>query len=881
VEEYVALCDGGTPPSRPEFLARYPDIADALAECLDGLDFIRSAGPGLRDSALSSSVAETMRPQGPLGDFRIVREVGRGGMGVVYEAVQISLGRRVALKVLPFASTLDDRRLQRFKNEARAAAHLHHQNIVPVYATGCERGVHYYAMQFIEGQTLAAAIARVRETFGPRPAEGATPDAGPPADRSPRQRGGVMPLTQTAGGLTTERSVHSPGYFRAAVRLAVQAAEALEFAHQMGVTHRDVKPANLLVDERGNLWVADFGLAHCQGNATMTVTGDLVGTLRYMSPEQALARPTGVDHRTDVYSLGATLYELLTLEPAFPGHDRQELLRQIAFEDPKPPTRYNKALPAELETLLLKSLEKNPEERYATAAELSDDLRRFLEDKPIRARRPGLWQKAKKWAWRNRAVVWTAAACLLLGLSVAAVCAGWILRDRAERRAFAEEKIELALRDADRLQTQVRWPEALEAAKRAEGILAQSGDRELGERVARVRNDLEMVIRLEQIRLPSLEVQRQGDFAREDAAYGGAFQDYGIDVEALSTGEAAGRIRSRAIHVQLIVAMDRWADSRRRARPPEDASWKRLVAVAAAADPDELRTRARQAIADGRRDLLEQVARSDKIAEMPLQTLSLLGGTVRDPERILRIAQQKYPDDFEINFRLAWALSHHPQMQMDEAVRFYSVALALRPRSLATHCWLGDALEQQARLDEAIAVFRRAVELDPEYQFAVNHLAAALCEKGECGEAGPLYRRIYEKQPESASACGNLSWFLATCPDPRFRDADRAVELAKKAVSLMPDRGIGWNTLGVAQYRAGHWRDSKEALEKSLRMLGSSNEGFNTVFLAMVDWKLGDPEAARKRLGRAVAWIERHKPRNRELRRFRAEAEALLATNPD
>jgi tetratricopeptide (TPR) repeat protein len=511
---------------------------------------------------------------------------------------------------------------------------------------------------------------------------------------------------------------------------------------------------------------------------------------------------------------------------------------------------------------------------------LADDLRRYLEDKPIRARRPSLWQKGKKWAWRNRAAVWTAGVCLLLGLAAAAGSAGWVLHDRAERWASAKGKVELALKDADQLRADARWPEALEAAKRAEGILAQCGDGELGGRVARLRKDLEMVVRLEEIRLPGLGVQRGGDAAREDRAYGDAFRDYGIDVEALAPAEAAALVRDRAVHVQLIVAVDRWAKRRKESRPPEDAGWKRLVAVAAAADPDELRRRLRQAIADDRSGSLEQLARPEKIADMPLQTLSLLGGALRDPEAVLRLAQRKYPDDFEINFQLAWALEHRPHPRMDEAVRFYSVALALRPGSLPTHCWLGAALQQHARLDEAIAVLRRAVELDPGYDFAVNLLAAALCEKGDCGEAAALYGRVYEKQPESAGACNQLSWFLSTCPDPGFRDVDRAVRLAEKAVERTPGRGQCWNTLGVAQYRAGRWRESKEALDKSLQLFGGYDEGYNTIFLAMVHWKLGDPEGARKRLHQAVNWTEQHKPGNWELRRFRAEAEELLgATN--
>jgi serine/threonine protein kinase len=385
LEEYRTALETGERPDRQQFLAHHPEIAGALTGCLAALEFMHAVAPelspfGVAHDSDKTAASGALQPATQLGDYRVLREVARGGMGIVYEAEQLSLGRRVALKVLPFAATLDAKHLQRFRNEAQAAAHLHHQNIVPVYAVGCERGVHYYAMQFIDGQTLAALIEELRQPADgegvPSPKSKVQSLDGSVGTRSPDED---APLTapQRDFGLSTldlgpgptERSAQNPAYFRTVAQLGVQAARALEHAHQLGVVHRDIKPANLLVDVRGNLWVTDFGLAQVQGDTKLTLTGDLVGTLRYMSPEQALAKRMLVDHRTDIYSLGVTLYELLTLEHAFEGVDREELRRQIAFAEPRPPRRVNKAIPAELETIILKAIAKNPEERFATAQE--------------------------------------------------------------------------------------------------------------------------------------------------------------------------------------------------------------------------------------------------------------------------------------------------------------------------------------------------------------------------------------------------------------------------------------------------------------------------------------------------------------------------------
>ena len=333
----------------------------------------------------NATVAETYTQeplyQQILGDFRILREIGRGGMGVVFEAEQVSLRRRVALKVLPTASMLDPRSLQRFRNEAQAAASLHHSNIVPIHGVGCERGVHYYAMQYIDGLTIAEVIAKLRESSKltrdppaqPQPhTADASSQAVPEVQLESKEKQAVE--TDVMAALSTEKSSSSGAWFRRLAEQMAQVADALHHAHELGVTHRDIKPANLTLDRLARIWVTDFGLSRVEGADNLTMTGDLVGTLRYMSPEQALAKRLGVDHRSDIYSVGITLYELLTLKPAFAGVGRQELLQQLANEEPKSLRRQNPAIPRDLETIVIKATQKNPTERYQTAAELAAEV---------------------------------------------------------------------------------------------------------------------------------------------------------------------------------------------------------------------------------------------------------------------------------------------------------------------------------------------------------------------------------------------------------------------------------------------------------------------------------------------------------------------------
>ena len=426
IDRLAGRIQAGKPVELESFLQHHPERAEELKELLPAIQVMAQLGQVL---ATNQGVSASPQPKGhelgTLGDFRILREVGRGGMGIVYEAEQQSLGRRVALKVLPFAATMDPRNLERFRNEAQAAAHLHHNHIVPVFGGGCERGVPYYVMQFIEGQTLAEVIFDLKHQAQPEAAVSQQSAEGLPETR----RSAISTLDHPA----------NRDYFRKIAQLGIQAAEALDYAHQRGVIHRDIKPANLILDATGNLWITDFGLANFQGNdARLTRTGDMLGTIRYMSPEQASPKRLAIGPRTDIYSLGTTLYELLTLEPAFPAKDRAEMLVQLAYQEPRLPRAVNRAVPQELETIVLKAMAKNPDERYATAQELKDDLQRFLEDQPIRARRPTLAQRWLKWTRRHRALVRTMAAAAVV--TVTALVLGLVLVWNEKNKTLAAYK---------------------------------------------------------------------------------------------------------------------------------------------------------------------------------------------------------------------------------------------------------------------------------------------------------------------------------------------------------------------------------------------------------------------------------------------------------
>jgi WD40 repeat protein/serine/threonine protein kinase len=505
-EEFLERHRQGERPALKEYVDRHPELAAEIRQVFPAMAMMENIA--LADDSVAggpeAGAVPAAIPLQQLGDYRIIRQVGQGGMGVVYEAEQVSLGRHVALKVLPQKLLLDAQRKRRFEREAKAAAKLHHTNIVPVYGVGEHEGVPYYVMQFIPGLSLDEVLAELQRLqrgpsrpTGPEPPvagkavsavemarsllTGAFEPAPSPSDDADlgREPAGLLTIDQPVDDKPAEpaapvsgagrrsdssspsasplvlpgssaasrmRSAQQLTYWQSVAHLGVQVAGALQHAHEQGILHRDIKPSNLLLDRRGTVWVTDFGLAKADDQQNLTHAGDILGTLRYMPPEAFEGRN---DPRSDVYSLGLTLYELLAFQPAFRERDRRKLIKEVLNKEPPRLDRLKPEIPRDLVTIIHKAIDREPGRRYQAARELAEDLERFLADEPIRARRIGVRERLWRWCRHKPAVaaLTTALAVLLVNVTVAAtVAAVWYQRVATEA-VQARQQTELTLTD--------------------------------------------------------------------------------------------------------------------------------------------------------------------------------------------------------------------------------------------------------------------------------------------------------------------------------------------------------------------------------------------------------------------------------------------------
>jgi serine/threonine-protein kinase len=739
--------------------------------------------------------------------------------------------------------------IARFDAERQALALMEHPNIARVLDAGAtDNGRPYFVMEFVRG----------------------------------------IPLTEFCDqrGLTViER-----------LQLFVTVCQAVQHAHQKGIIHRDIKPSNVLVtlyDGPPVVKVIDFGVAKATQqplteNSLVTSVAQMVGTPLYMSPEQASG--LDVDTRSDVYSLGVMLYELLTGATPFD----KERLHRVAYDEvwriireedpPKPSTRISalgaeattvsvqrkcepgklgQLVRGELDWIVMKALEKDRDRRYESASALASDIEHYLRDEPVQACPPSMWYRFRKFSKRNKRTLAAAtvlAMSLLVAVGAVAGTLGWVAHDRATRELIAEREATSALAEARQWEDEEKWPAALSAVKRAQGVLAGEPEGELVERAASMRSDIEMVLRLEGI---MLDLQNKPsdpiafDFTKPDLEYAKAFREYGIDVETLGIADAAERVRRRAICLQLAVGLDAWAEARRYALVSKphlsDPSWQQLLAIASLADPDPSRKRVREALVKRDRQNLEQIAAEMTTTSASHVTFGLVGRALSDlgshqrAESLLRQAQRRYPTSFWLNFDLAMVLLRQGPDKLDDGIRFLSVALALRPDCPAVYVHLTKALTQRGDSDEVAAIWQQAVAFNADSVWMHFFRAVALAERGKLEDAIAAYREVIRLKPDDAGAHNNLGGVLrlhgqlneaivtsrkAIQLNPRIalyhnnlgralasqNKLDEAVACFNEAIRLKPSYALAYNHLGKARARQGKLTDAVACYRKSIAL---------------------------------------------------------------
>jgi tetratricopeptide (TPR) repeat protein/serine/threonine protein kinase len=756
-----------------------------------------------------------------IGPYKLLQPIGEGGMGAVFMAEQTQpVQRKVALKLIK--PGMDSRQVvARFEAERQALALMDHPNIAKVFDGGAtESGRPYFVMELVKGVPITTYCDEHRLT--------------------PRQR----------------------------LELFVPVCEAVQHAHQKGVIHRDLKPSNVLAalyDGKPIPKVIDFGVAKAAGQPLTDKTlftgfGAVVGTLEYMSPEQAELNQLDIDTRSDIYSLGVLLYELLTgttpLErKRLKDTGLLEALRLIREEEPpRPSARLSTTaeLPAvaasrgleprklsgvvrgELDWIVMKALEKDRNRRYESANGFAQDIRRYLADEPVQACPPSAWYRLWKFVRRNRMAL-AVTGLIVFFIAVVVGGGGWALRDRAAREETAAQerrdraqrltaRVEQMLDDVGRLEREQKWAEARAAADRAEAALeGGEADAAVRQRLADARRELAFVAALDRIRQERSVTTVKGWFDHAGAArhYALAFRDYGVDVEALPAEEAVARLRGKAaLAAPVAAALDDWAGTRQ-ASGEGQPSWEPLVAVARGLDPDVLRDRVRaawgQEVTPGLQADLRRLAESIDVKAQSPATLIALADTLERTQladaalRILREGQYAYPTDFWLNLVLGKALLDRKDCA--GALRYFTAAVSLRPDSAIAHNILGVALHGQKKPDEAVAEYRKAVELDPNLAMAHYNLGIALHQQGKLDEAVAAYRKAVELDPNRAMHHYNLGIALH-----QQGKLDEAVAAYRKAVEVDPkDAGLHSN-LGKALKDQGKLDDAVAEFRKAVEV---------------------------------------------------------------
>jgi serine/threonine protein kinase len=895
-EAFVERYRRGERPAIAEYVREHPELAEQIEELFPALVMMEQVEGDLRNAANKlPSAAEPAAPLTQLGDFRIIREVGRGGMGVVYEAEQVSLGRRVALKVLPKHLLSDSKHRQRFEREARAAGRLHHTNIVPVYGVGEQDGMHYYVMQFIDGLALDEVLVelkRLREeskeakgakksskgskqtedaaVFGAGNGAAATlavsavgiaeslasgrferaprekPDSGSEDSQDALQNPPAPEAEETVVGRRSE-TLHGSGafalpgqseshskssscnvYWQSVARIGVQTAEALQYAHDQGIIHRDVKPGNLLLDTRGCVWVTDFGLAKAADQQNLTHTGDVLGTLRYMAPEQFDGR---ADPRSDVYSLGLTLYELLALRPAFNEIDRRKLIKQVTSGAPPRLRTLDSHIPRDLETIVYKAIDRDPSHRYLTAREMAADLHRYLGNEPIRAKWASPVTRFRRWCKRNPAValLTSTIAVLLIAAAVLSSLAAIRFEKLAGANAQLAGNLKTALADAEQNLQLVREQEQI-----AQGNLTLAKSEK-----QRAENALALVTAEQQRAEGNLDLALQA----LDTIYLDA-----IGTERLIGGSAT-RLSSEDLHFA--------------ARPPLTDLEKNLLRHGlhfyeelAHRNANTRRASIQTALAYYRLGVLQAALGDNPAAEAAFrQAVNHFENLMSDDSIIA---------DYNRRFAGLPLLAMKMFSLAESNIEFFDDPNRVRRNRIPGYLMTGQM--EKARDDFAAL-------LTPDNKQHYDHYThALLCLKLQ---DETKYRESCRTMLERLADVDDLlaanftAWTCVLLPGA-VDDYSPAIALAAKAAEAQPENDQSLNTLGAVLYRAGRHQEALDKLTELDRRMNDpaakadSSPAYTWYFLAMTHHALDRTEEARRWLQRANEWTKKERAKTDE-----------------
>lgn len=794
--EYVALQRQGIAVDGKAYLVRFPAYGDKLKRLLqiDEAIWVGESTKMLDSNPTHVASAERRRPDPPpiIPDYEILESIGQGAMGVVYRARHVSLDRVVALKMIRSGVAANSDELARFRLEGQAVASLDHANVVQIFDVGEIGGRPYFSQEYVEGGNLKDRL----------------------------RRGELSPLE--------------------AADIVEKIALAIHFAHQRGIVHRDLKPSNVLLTLAEEPKVSDFGLAkRLDEESEQTKTGVLIGTPSYMAPEQVNRKHGDIGVATDVYGLGAILYELLTSQAPFAGSSVWDTVSRVCLDDPSPIRTLAKDVPSDLATICHACLEKRPEDRYPSALELAEDLRRFQAKLPIQVRRVSPIRRLSMWAKRKPGIA-ALLAMLLVGMAVSMVVVSVVWSERSKRLASIRRDVDAELQQVEDYQSIAAnsdeidmdaWAEALACARRAETLLGSvPQDDPRHAQVLAAAEDLQRDVRIRDfretlnlIRLRNRHLDQAAITTDElDRRYRLAFNDFGIDPESDLSHDIATKLGDQNLD-WFVYALDEWAQilkSMERVNG-QRTGWRRVSQVAEQLDVIDFRKRVRDAWRKSEPDAFRPLIAEALASSNDLETKIILASDLRDIGEVdsaIQILEQAYwqvPGDYWVNMDLAILMQMVEPVRLDEALRYAQCAISISPNYAGGYAATGDVLLRQAKYEDAIRLYRRCIELNPSLEPVRNNIAIALIRMDRTEEAYDELMNIKELGLANSSTLVNLGGVAFN-----LRKHELAREVFEQLVEMEPNRPTHMYQLAMAHMELGQFEQSIQWLNACLELPG-------------------------------------------------------------